>query len=107
MEDKKTDDPDLAFKEIKAEIKRLENVVDDMQHRHNTMSQALESIKDLSELISKNFERLAEQFIRSLAFAEAVMTVLDKNDLVSKESLMEAWEAAEKELLGTDTRIVH
>lgn len=103
MEDKKIDNPDRVFKEIK----RLENMADDMQHRLNTISHELESIKDLSELLSKNFERLAEQSIRSLAFAEAVMAVLDQNNLIAKERLVEAWDAAEKELLGTNIRTVH
>jgi hypothetical protein len=103
MENNKTDTLHRALNEIK----RLERLVDEMQDRLNSMSYSLESISDLNQVISRNFESLAEQSIRNLAFSEAVITVLDQNNLISKDILVEAWENAERELLGMGTRILH
>ncbi|MFH1077156.1 MAG: hypothetical protein V1753_10080 [Pseudomonadota bacterium] len=103
MEEKNTNNLKTAFKEIN----RLEKKLEELQRQTNKMAQALEAINELSQIISKNFERLAEQFIRSISFADAVIATLDQEGLVSRDTLLEAWEDAEKMLLGVTKHPLH
>jgi len=97
----------VTIQAVLRETEQLAKAVEELLLQINTLSKAVESVKNVTELISNSFEQLAEQSIRNVTFAEALINILDKSGVISREAIMEEWERIERELLERESTIFH